>query len=292
MANDHVVHLRPLTDTLSLPGAHSVPALRVEHGPPVSLYTPAEIAKRIEVWSVAKTRLTTPCLLALGFLGGLFIAFGAAFATLAMTGTGSGFGPSRLVAGVAFSLGLILVINGGAELSTGNNLLAMAWASGKVSTADLCRNWGFSFAANASGCLLLALLVAGSGLLDAGGIGDTARRIAEAKLALPAHQAFIRGILCNALVCLAVWTSFAATTPAGKTLAVVFPISAFVALGFEHSIANVYLIPVGIMAGASGSIIGLLANLVPVTLGNLVGGSLVALVFWYIHLRAVDPRST
>jgi formate/nitrite transporter len=128
--------------------------------------------------------------------------------------------------------------------------------------------------------------LSGTLALDSGAVGETAREIARAKLALPADQAFFRGVLCNALVCLAVWLCFSARDVAGKVLAIVWPISAFVALGFEHSVANMYLIPIGMLAGTEFEIGGLAHNLVWVTLGNIVGGAGgVALVYWTIYLR-------
>jgi len=205
-----------------------------------------------------------------------------------MTGNSLGLGPGRLLGGVAFSLGLILVVVGGAELFTGNNLIVMAWADKKVTTGGLLRNWGIVFLGNVVGSIGMAVLVTLSGTLDIGGgaVAETAIAIAEAKVSIPPLAAFVRGILCNALVCLAVWLCFAAHSVSGKILAIVFPISAFVALGFEHSIANAYLIPVGYLAGANVTLAGVLGNLVPVTAGNIVGGSVfVALVYWVIYRR-------
>ena len=184
----------------------------------------------------------------------------------------------------------------GAELFTGNNLIVMAWADGRITTPALARNWALVFIGNFAGAIGTVAIVHGAGTLSMGegAVGATAARIAEAKFSLPAHEAFLRGVLCNVLVCLAVWLCFAARTVVGKILAVVFPISAFVALGFEHSIANMYLIPTGILAGATvpdgGAISAFMANLVPVTLGNVAGGAgLVALVYWIVYLRG--PKS-
>ena len=255
-------------------------------------YAPAEIAARVERAGIQKARLPALSLLTLAVLAGAFIAFGAMFYTLAMTGTGTGaglgFGPSRVVGGIAFSLGLILVIVGGAELFTGNALIIMAAASRRVSLPELLRNWGLAYTGNFAGALGAAFLVYFSGTLALNGdaVAETAKAIAEAKLALPAVQAFFRGVLCNALVCLAVWLCFSARDVAGKILAIVWPITAFVALGFEHSVANMYLIPVGILAGAGLDLAGFAHNLIWVTLGNIVGGAGgVALVYWTIYLR-------
>ncbi len=252
-------------------------------------YAPRAIAERIEGAGVAKAHLPTLSLLVLGVLAGAFIGFGAMFYTVVMTNSGLGFGPARLLGGMVFSLGLILVVVGGAELFTGNNLIAMAWAERKISSAQLLRNWGLVFIGNFIGAVATAYMVYLSGTLgmNDGGVAATAAKIAQGKVLLSPLEAFVRGILCNALVCLAVWLSFAAHSVSGKILAIVFPISAFVALGFEHSIANMYFIPLGLFLGAEGvDIAGILGNLVPVTLGNIIGGSVfVALVYWLVYLR-------
>jgi formate/nitrite transporter len=257
-------------------------------------YTPEQIAQRVEMIGCAKAELAALPTFVLGLLAGAFIAFGAMLYTAVVTGTDAGYGPARLLGGIAFSLGLVLVIVGGAELFTGNNLLVMAWAERKVSTARLLRNWAIVYVANFIGAVGAAVLVDGSGTLAIGdgAVGRTAIAIAEAKLALPPWQAFLRGLLCNALVCLAVWLCFAAHDVAGKVLAIVFPIAAFVALGFEHSVANMYLVPVAMLAGAPGlDLAGFLGNLAFVTLGNVVGGSLfVAVVYWAVYLRGAADR--
>jgi formate transporter len=256
---------------------------------PQDAYPPAQIALLVQQVGVKKATLPAVPTLALGLLAGAFIAFGAMFFTLVMTDNSMGLGPGRLLGGLAFSLGLILVVVGGAELFTGNNLVVMAWAERKVTTGQLARNWALVYAANFAGSLGTALMVYWSGTLDLGdgAVAATAGAIAQAKVALSFTEAFFRGILCNVLVCLAVWLCFAAHDVPGKVLAIVFPISAFVALGFEHSVANMYLIPVAMIAGADGiTLAGFFANLVPVTLGNVVGGGVfVALVYWLIYLR-------
>ncbi|MEQ9350716.1 MAG: formate/nitrite transporter family protein, partial [Alphaproteobacteria bacterium] len=228
-------------------------------------------------------------LLCLGLLAGAFISFGAMLFTLTMTGNELGFGPGRLLGGLAFSLGLVLVIVGGAELFTGNNLVAMAWADGKVGTASLLRNWVLVYCANFAGAVATALMVHLSGILslDGGGVGRTALAIAQSKQSLGFVEAFTRGVLANALVCLAVWLCTSTSRTSGKIMAIIFPISAFVALGFEHSIANMYFLAVAWFdQPQSVSLAGVWANLLPVTLGNIVGGSVfVALIYWLIYLR-------
>lgn len=252
----------------------------------IAAYKPAEIASLIEEAGIAKTQLRPVQMTALALLAGAFIAFGGAFYTLVMTGVDTGYGPARLLGGAAFSLGLILVVVGGAELFTGNALMVMAWVDRRIGTGAMLRAWIIVYIGNLAGALGMAVLVAYSGTLN-GATGELAARIAEAKMALPPLDALVRGILCNALVCLAVWLTFAAKTVTGKILAILWPITAFVALGFEHSVANMYLIPVGILAGADGGLGGFLANLVPVTLGNIIGGAGgVALAYWAAYRRS------
>lgn len=252
----------------------------------VDAYAPSEVAGRVEAAGVVKAALPVDKLIVLAILAGAFIGFGAALFTLTVSDSGLGFGPTRLLGGLAFSLGLVLVVVAGAELFTGNALIVMAWADRRVTTSALARNWVLSFVGNAVGAVGLAVAVWLSGILDSGPAHDTAVRIAETKMGLPFFEAFVRGILCNVLVCLAVWLCFAARSVTDKILAIVFPITAFVALGFEHSIANLYLLPVGLLAGAEGGVGSLVGNLVPVTLGNIVGGAGgVAGVYWVIYLH-------
>ena len=254
-------------------------------------YRPQRIAELIEAAGVAKARLGVLETLTLSLLAGAFIAFGAMFYTVAVTDSGLGFGPTRLLGGLAFSLGLILVVVAGAELFTGNNLVVMAWADGRIGPGALLRNWGIVYGGNFLGAVASAIFIHWSGTLGMqdGAVAETALKIADAKISLTVDEAFARGILCNALVCLAIWLSYAARRVSGKILAIVFPITAFVALGFEHSIANMYFIPVAIMQGNGMTVIDMLHNLVPVTLGNIVGGAgFVGLVYWIAYSRVND----
>ena len=268
---------------------------------------PADIAKRAEAIGARKCQLPFWPLLTLAILAGAFIALGAIFSTTVSAGTNGNlpFGVARLLAGLVFCLGLILVIVGGAELFTGNTLISMAWASGTVSTQDLLRNWAIVYVGNLLGALSTAVLIYSSAQYTFGGgiVGLTMLEIARVKTTLPFGQALSLGILCNALVCLAVWLSLGAHTTTDKILAILFPISAFVAAGFEHSIANMYFIPIGLlvkMDAAFLTTIGksatdyasltwtnfLCVNLLPVTIGNIIGGvGLVGLVYWFIYLR-------
>jgi len=264
----------------------------------VDAYAPPQIAARVENAGVAKAALPTLQTLTPAVLAGAFIAFGAMFFTLVMTNSGLGFGVGRLVGGMAFSLGLVLAVIAGAELFTGNNLIVMAWADGKITLVAMLRNWLLVYMGNFVGAVATAMIVHWSGILglDGGAVGETAVAIAQGKVALPFTEAFFRAVLCNTLVCLAIWLCFAAHTVAGKILAIILPISAFVALGFEHSVANMYFIPLAMLAagdatGAGLTVGGLVGNLVPVTLGNIIGGSvLVALVYWIIYIRRPSTK--
>ena len=252
-------------------------------------YKPAKIAELVQSLGVTKAVLPVVPTIMLGLMAGAFIAFGAMYYTLVMTDNDMGLGPARMLGGVAFSLGLILVIVGGAELFTGNNFIVMAWAEHKVTTTQLLRNWFIVYIANFVGAVGCAVLMFWSGALSLGGnaFAETALSIAVYKTELDPLQAFIRGILCNALVCLAVWLCFAARDVASKVLALIFPVSAFVALGFEHCIANMYFIPLGmLLSHGEISIADFLANIIPVTVGNIIGGSIfVAFVYWVVYLR-------
>ncbi|MDP2065468.1 MAG: formate/nitrite transporter family protein [Burkholderiaceae bacterium] len=260
-------------------------------------YAPREVAQRVESVGVAKARMATLPLLMLGVLAGAFIGLGALFFVIVKSDASLGFAAGQVLGGVVFSLGLLLVVVAGAELFTGNNLLAMAWADGKISSAELLRNWALVCAANFVGAAGLALLVFASGHTDMndGAVGRTVVKIALAKQALPAWEAFFRGALCNVLVCMAVWMAMAGRSVVDKAVAIVFPISAFVAAGFEHSIANMYLMPLAWLVQLSNGLtpgqaavtwVGMASNLLPVIAGNLLGGSvLVGLAYHVIYRR-------
>ena len=259
-------------------------------------FSPAEIAERVEHVGVKKARLPLLPMLTLGVLAGGFIGLGALYFTLITSDPHLGFAISRLLGGLAFSLGLILVVVAGAELFTGNNLLVMAWAGRRIATRELLKNWLLIYLANFVGAFGLAVLVALSnhGGLNGNAVAVQAVKIAVAKASLPFWEAFFKGILCNILVCLAVWIAMAGRSVTDKIMAIVFPISAFVAAGFEHSVANMYFFSVGALLVAQGPpglveaadlpVAGIVGNLVPVTLGNIVGGGLmVALVYFIVY---------
>ena len=235
-------------------------------------YKPANIAALVEAGGVAKAQLPIAQMFVLAILAGAFIGFGAAAYTAVMIGLDPAFGPVRLLGGVVFSLGLILVIVGGAELFTGNALMVMAAVERKISVRQLLRSWAVVYAGNFVGAVGLAVAFGSTGLLD-GPMGVVAAKIPIAKASLPPFEAFMRGALCNALVCLAIWLSFAARTVAGKILAILWPISGFVLLGLEHSVANMYFFPQGWLAASNVSAMDALGNMIWVTLGNVVGGA-------------------
>jgi formate transporter len=251
-------------------------------------YAPKEVAARVAEVGVVKARLPLLTLALLGVLAGAFVGLGALMFALVASDESLGFAASRLLGGLVFSLGLVLVTVAGAELFTGNNLIAMAWAARRISSAELLRNWAVVCVANFIGAAGLALLVwlAGHGELNDGAVGRAVIRIATAKAHLSPGEAFFRGVLCNVLVCMAVWMASAGRSVADRVLAIVFPITAFVAAGFEHSIANMYYFPLAMALGAPLGWGDMLANLGPVIAGNIVGGSvLVAGVYWVVYLR-------
>ncbi len=260
-------------------------------------YSPKQIAQRIDQVAVAKVQLPFLSMLMLGILAGVFIGLGALAFVLVKSDPSLGFASSQLLGGLAFSLGLILVVVAGAELFTGNNLIVMAWADGKISSAMLLQNWFVVCIANLIGGVGLAILVFLSGHTDMNG-GQIAQQyvdIAISKTSLSFSSAFFKGVLCNILVCMAVWMTLAGRSVVDKVMAIIFPITVFVAAGFEHSIANMYLIPMGILIQQSADLqvgaaviswSGLFYNLMPVILGNLLGGSvLVGLVYHVIYRR-------
>jgi formate/nitrite transporter len=265
-------------------------------------FAPTEIAALVRTRGVAKAKADLVPAFVLGVLAGAFIGLGAVLATLVGTDSSFGFGVTRWLAGIAFSLGLVLVVIAGAELFTGNNLMVMAVASRQVTVARLLRTWGIVYLGNFVGALSIVAMVmlAGWWTLDDKAVGSTALSIAAGKTALPFGTVFFRGILANALVCLAVWLATGGRSLTDKVVAIVPPIAAFVANGFEHSVANMYFIPIGLfLKGRSGldattdtsslTLGGFLRNLSASTLGNIVGGAiLVGIVYWFVYLRPSD----
>ena len=260
-------------------------------------YAPAEVARRVAGAGVAKARMATLPLLMLGLLAGAFIGLGSMLFMIVHADPTLGFAARQLVGGLVFSLGLVLVTVAGAELFTGNNLLAMARADGLITTGELLRNWTLVGLANFAGAAAVALLVFASGhtSMSDGAVGRAVLRLALAKQQLPLWEAFLRGVLCNVLVCMAVWMAMAGRSVADKMAAVIFPITAFVAAGFEHSIANMYVLPQAMLVQLATGLApmqpaltwgGVAVNLAVVIAGNLVGGSvLVGLTYHLIYRR-------
>lgn len=269
--------------------------------------SPVEMSEKAVQVGIYKANLNTPRLMALSVLAGMYIAFGAIFATLSTAGA-SGvlpYGLTKVISGLVFSVGLILVVVGGAELFTGNILMVIALARKQITPGSMVWNWILVYAGNFIGSVLTAIIVFLSGhyTSNGGSIGMNMLSIAESKASLTFIRAISLGVLCNILVCLAVWLTYSAKSVAGKILAIIPPISAFVAAGFEHSVANMYFIPMGLLVkvGADGNFWNLIQktpadfphltisgflinNLLPVSLGNIIGGLMVGLAYWYIYL--------
>ena len=271
-------------------------------------YSPKEIASRVETIGTGKANLKFLAKFTLSVLAGVFIAFGAVLFTLVVHDSKMSFGLTQAIGGLSFCLGLILVVVAGAELFTGNNLLVMADGSKKISLGQLLENWVVVYFGNFAGAVSIALWIylTRQWQMNTNLVGAKALLIANAKVSLPFIVAFSRGVLCNALVCLAVWLCMSGRTTTDKILSILFPITAFVALGFEHSVANMYFIPMGLLLKNNPAVLEAAAvltgkvndfscltirglfmkNLLPVTLGNIIGGGvLVGLVYWFIYLR-------
>jgi formate/nitrite transporter len=283
----------------------------------VDALTPAEMAQKSALVGQRKAGAERLPTFALALLAGAFIAFGAIFATIAATvppGTvGLAYSATKILMGLTFSVGLILVIVGGAELFTGNMLLVMSWASRTISAFSVLRNWTIVYVGNFFGAIGIAVLVflSGEWRSGGGGVGLAALNIAQAKGHLGFGEALVLGILCNILVCLAVWLTYSARTTTDRILAIVPPVAAFVAAGFEHSVANMYFMPIGVLirsfapdtfwtaVGTSAAAFpdvtwaAFLGNLVPVTIGNAIGGGLfVGAVYWLVYIRHGRPAPT
>ncbi len=282
--------------------------------------TPPGVARKAIGIGVAKVSNDPATVLVSAALAGAFISIAFVFYTVVTTGNeGLGWGANRLMGGIAFSLGLMLVVVNGGELFTSSVLTVVARMSGRITTSAMLKNWGLVYLGNAFGALGFAglLMLGGNHEMGGGAVGAGYLAIADHKLHHGFGEAVALGILCNFLVCLAIWMSFAARSLTDKLLAVVFPVAMFVAAGFEHSIANMFMVPMALMVkgfagpefwagiGASPADYASLtwgqflsANLLPVTLGNILGGAgLVGMSNWFVHLRerptaARDERET
>ena len=266
-------------------------------------YSPVDMEKRVESASKVKAELSFLSLFMLAILAGSFIALGAEFFTITIFDSNLSTGITRLIGGFTFSLGLILVVVAGAELFTGNNLIMMGIASGVVTYKQVLKNWSVSYLGNFIGSISVVFLMYFTNLwkMKDNLLGANSIIIAADKVNLTFVEGLTRGILCNALVCLAVWLCFSARTVVSKIAAIIFPITAFVASGFEHSIANMYFIPIGILLKNNQGVLdtvlktkpdidlsnlnitGFLGNLLSVTIGNIIGGAImVGIVYWLI----------
>jgi len=268
---------------------------------------PGEMARRAELSGVQRASMDPLTILVLSLVGGAFVAFGAIFSTTVSAGAGGlPFGVAKLLSGTVFSVGLVMVVVAGAELFTGNNLIVMAWASGKVTTTSLLLNWLLTFVGNCAGAMATAglMLCTTQYTFGSGAVGLAALTTANSKAALAFVPALALGIMCNALVCLAAWMCYSARTAVDRVALIILPVAAFAAAGFEHSIANAYFIPMGLLIKATApdsfwlsigktaedfpalSWSGFVGNLVPVAIGNIIGGALlVAAVYWFVYLR-------
>jgi formate transporter len=271
-------------------------------GPPIfnfNAYSPAEIQDAIEQVGVKKANMPLLPSFMLAAVAGGSIGLGALYYTIVASDADLSFATGRVVGGLVFSLGMAIVLIAGAELFTGNNLIVMAWASSKISTREVLRNWLIVYCGNLVGALGLVVLVLFSHHLDMNGgrIGLSILNTAVGKISPDFVTLFFKGVLCNLLVCLGVWIAYAGRSVTDKIIGVILPISAFVAAGFEHCVANMYFLPLAwllivtgrVPAGFDTSLItipGIIHNLVPVTLGNIVGGSgFVGFVYWVIYRR-------
>jgi formate transporter len=289
----------------------------------VDAFLPPAMAAKAEDIGVKKANLNALNMFALAILAGAFIGIGAIFATTVSAGsmaistsagdaafkTGLPYGVTRLLTGLAFTVGLILVVVGGAELFTGNNLITMAFMSKKVKLAGLLRNWGIVYAGNFVGSIITALIVffGKQYTFGSNSIGLATLNIGNTKCGYSFIQAIALGIMCNALVCMAIWMCYSARTTTDKILAIIPPIACFVAAGFEHSVANMYFIPIALFVknfdtkvydaivanlNAGKDFANLtwdkffINNLLPVTIGNIIGGAImVGLIYWFVYLR-------
>jgi formate/nitrite transporter len=277
--------------------------------PPIfnlNAYGPAEIQDAIENVGVKKANLPfLPCFMLAAVAGGS-IGLGALYYTFVASDAGLSFATTRVLGGLMFSLGLVIVLVGGAELFTGNNLIVMAWASDKISTREVLRNWAIVYCGNLFGAVGLVILVFFSHHLDmnSGHIALSILNTAVGKIGPAMVTLFVKGVLCNMLVCMGGWIAYAGRSVTDKVVGLILPISAFVAAGFEHCIANMYFLPLAWLltefgkspAGFDASVItipGIIHNLVPVTLGNIVGGSgFVGFVYWVIYRKGLGiPQS-
>lgn len=257
--------------------------------------SPAETTAKAEAIGVTKASMPLAACIVSSMLAGAFIAFGAMYFCVFLGDPSIPFAAQRVVGGLCFCLGLVLVLCCGAELFTGNTLLSVAKASGKISWGALAKNWVVVWLGNFAGALVAVFLIymANVAGMNGGAVGEAMVSVAAGKVSPDWVTLFFKGIMCNILVCLAVWIGFSARTVADKVLGVLLPVSAFVACGFEHCVANMFFLPMGFIlncggVGAQGAVTlaGIASNLSAATLGNIVGGVVfVGLAYWFIYRR-------
>ena len=267
--------------------------------PSPACLAPAEIEAKVEAAGVTKARLPLGKAFVLAMFAGAFIAFGGLFFTVFLSDASLSWGAQRVVGGLCFCLGLVLVLLCGAELFTGNSLMVCALRSGRISLGELLRSWAIVWLGNLVGALAVVALVYVAGIFTLNGeaVATSMVSVAAGKVALTWPQIFFRGILCNVFVCLAVWIGFAGKSVVDKVVGILLPITAFVACGFEHCVANMYFLPMGALMASQGfgaevagaealDAAGILVNLSVSTIGNIVGGALVvALGYWFVYHR-------
>ena len=265
------------------------------------MLSPEEVCRYVEEVGIKKANNKPMQTLLLGILAGMFIALGAYASTVASHGI-TDPGIQKFVAGIVFPVGLIMVLICGSELFTGNSLLSIAWAQKKISTGQMLRNWFIVWIGNFIGAFLIAALIFASGLLSTGTVGGYAVKVAATKASIGFGPAIASGILCNIIVCLSVWGTYAAKDVTGKVLMGFFPIFAFIIAGFEHCVANMYYFSIGLLAKTSPmfvetshvaiekldnlSVVGIFNNLIPVTIGNVIGGAFcIGIIYWIIYIK-------
>lgn len=274
----------------SAPAPANAPA-SAQAAPSLDALSPAQVANKALGIGTTKAKLSLSRMFCLAVLAGLYIALGAASMLIVKADSSFSFAVSQVLSGIVFSVGLFLVVNAGAELFTGNSLMVIAALERKITPAELIRAWLVVYLGNLVGSLLLAVLLDAAGFDAMGGraVAEAAANIASSKAGLSPLMAFSRGIVCNILVCLAVWMSFAARSVIDKFAVCLLPVMTFVACGYEHSIANMFFLPFGIMCGAEVGAAQVLSNLCFVTLGNIVGGALfVGCSYWFIYLKGQE----
>lgn len=264
----------------------------------VDALSPAQTEAKAETLGISKGSMPAGRMFVAAMLAGAFIGFGAMFFCLFTSDSSLPFAVQRAGGGACFCLGLVLVLCCGAELFTGNSLMVCSLFSKKIGAGQLARNWAIVWLGNLAGSLVVVFLVCASqmGAMNGGAVGTTMVNVASSKASLAPATIFAKGILCNVLVCLAVWIGFSARSVVDKVLGIFLPITAFVACGFEHCVANMFFLPTGLLMKSAGfgaavanagtlDVTAILYNLSAATVGNIIGGVLVGLAYWFVYAR-------